>query len=152
MVDAGQTGADSIWRLDTTESETPMPAIYVDVLQGRTREELDTLLDTIHTAVIDAFGVPERDRYQIITQHRPGELVVQDTGLGVERTDAVVVIHVVSRMRTNEKKIDFYEALAMGLESRCGIAPTDLMVSITENGPADWSFAHGRAQFLTGEL
>jgi len=29
---------------------------------------------------------------------------------------------------------------------------TDVMVSLVENGDEDWSFAHGRAQFLTGEL
>ncbi len=28
----------------------------------------------------------------------------------------------------------------------------DLIVSITENGDADWSFGAGRAQFVTGEL
>jgi hypothetical protein len=30
--------------------------------------------------------------------------------------------------------------------------PADLIVSITENSDEDWSFGHGRAQFLTGEL
>jgi hypothetical protein len=30
--------------------------------------------------------------------------------------------------------------------------PADLIVSITENDDEDWSFGHGRAQFLTGEL
>lgn len=33
-----------------------------------------------------------------------------------------------------------------------GIAPTDLIISVSENTKADWSFGVGKAQFLTGEL
>jgi len=42
--------------------------------------------------------------------------------------------------------------LAQNLESECGISPQDLMISITENGDADWSFGLGEAQFITGKL
>ena len=38
------------------------------------------------------------------------------------------------------------------LERSCGIAPSDLVVSIIENTDEDWSFGLGRAQFLTGDL
>ena len=34
----------------------------------------------------------------------------------------------------------------------CGIEPNDIVVSVVTNADADWSFGHGRAQFLTGEL
>jgi hypothetical protein len=33
-------------------------------------------------------------------------------------------------------------------ERECGIPPSDVMVTIVENGDEDWSFALGRAQFL----
>jgi hypothetical protein len=38
------------------------------------------------------------------------------------------------------------------LQQKCGIAPSDVMVSIVENTDADWSFGNGEAQFLTGKL
>ena len=38
------------------------------------------------------------------------------------------------------------------LAARCGLDSADLVVSITDNSDADWSFGYGRAQFLTGEL
>jgi len=56
----------------------------------------------------------------------------------------------VSKARPNEKKL--YSILAKRLESECGIASTDLIVSIVENNDADWSFGLGEAQFLTGKL
>jgi hypothetical protein len=44
------------------------------------------LLDSTHAAVVDAFEVPERDRYQIVNVREADEVVALDTGLGVERS------------------------------------------------------------------
>jgi hypothetical protein len=59
---------------------------------------------------------------------------------------------VVSRRRTTAQKEKFYVLLAERIERESGVKPDDLVVSIIENGDGDWSFGHGRAQFLTGEL
>ncbi|MGW1619783.1 tautomerase family protein [Streptomyces sp. NPDC002172] len=72
--------------------------------------------------MVDAFEVPERDRYQIVTVHAPGHLVVQDTGLGIRRTPRVVVVRVVSKRRGPEKKQRLYELLAANLRAR-GLRP-----------------------------
>ena len=129
-----------------------MPLLYIDLIEGRTPSEVTALLNAIHDAVVDAFGVPPRDRYQVVHTHPAHEIVAWDTGLGIERTSHLVVVHVVSRRRTREMKEKFYELLASNLSDRCGVDRADLIVSITENGDEDWSFGHGRAQFLTGEL
>ena len=129
-----------------------MPLLYIDLIEGRTPAEVKTLLDAIHDAVVDAFGVPPRDRYQVVHSHPAHEIVAWDTGLGIDRSSRLVVLHVVSRRRTREMKEKFYELLASNLADRCGVDPADLIVSITENADEDWSFGHGRAQFLTGEL
>ncbi len=42
--------------------------------------------------------------------------------------------------------------MADQLKTECGISPEDVMISITENGNADWSFGLGEAQFLTEKL
>jgi 4-oxalocrotonate tautomerase len=129
-----------------------MPLLYIDLIEGRTPSEVKTLLDAIHDAVVDAFEVPSRDRYQVVHTHPAHEIVSWDTGLGIDRSPRQVVLHVVSRRRTRAMKEKFYELLAANLAERCGLDPADLIVSITENDDEDWSFGHGRAQFLTGEL
>jgi 4-oxalocrotonate tautomerase len=129
-----------------------MPLLNFTILRGRTSEEIRQLLDSTHAAVVEAFGVPERDRYQIVNVREPEEVVALDTGLGFERSDQVVIIHIVSRQRSETQTKRFYELLASNLQRDCGLDPKDLIVSITENGDADWSFGGGRAQFLTGEL
>jgi Tautomerase enzyme len=129
-----------------------MPLLRFDVVEGRTADELQTLLDAAHRAMLAAFKVPARDRYQIVTEHKRGHMIVEDTGLGIPRTDKIVFVQVTSRPRGCEAKEAFYRLLADELEKSCGIAPSDLVVSIVENTDEDWSFGLGRAQFLTGEL
>jgi 4-oxalocrotonate tautomerase len=129
-----------------------MPLLYIDLIEGGTPSEVKTLLDAIHDAVVDAFEVPPRDRYQVVHTHPAHEIVAWDTGLGIDRSPRLVVVHVVSRRRSRVMKEKFYELLASNLAERCGLDPADLIVSITENDDEDWSFGHGRAQFLTGEL
>ncbi|CAM3247278.1 tautomerase family protein [Sporolactobacillus spathodeae] len=129
-----------------------MPLIRFDLIEGRDKKELRALLDAAHRAVVKAFGVPEKDRYQIVTQHPADELVIEDTGLGLKRSNQLVVISITSKKRTEAQKQELYRLLASELKESCGIDPQDLMVSIVSNTDADWSFGLGKAQFLTGDL
>lgn len=129
-----------------------MPLLKFDVFEGRSDEQLRALLDAAHEAMVQAFQVPNNDRYQVVTQHRPGELVLEDTGLGYPRSSNVVLLTVVSRPRAQEQKTEFYRLLVEKLQAACGLSPDDLIVSLVQNTDADWSFGRGQAQFLTGEL
>jgi hypothetical protein len=129
-----------------------MPLLRFDLIEGRTDAELRALLDAAHRAMLAAFKVPARDRYQIVHEHKPTRFIVEDTGLGIPRTDKVVVVSVVTRPRGRSAKEAFYRLLTEELQRSCGIAPSDVMVSMVENTDEDWSFGLGRAQFLTGEL
>jgi malonate semialdehyde decarboxylase len=123
-----------------------------NIIEGRTDEQVRALLDAAHQAMVQAFDVPVTDRYQSVTQHRQGELIVEDTGLGYTRTKDVVLLTAVSRKRTESQKIEFYRQLVDNLQTKCGISPDDVIVSIVENDDADWSFGRGRAQFITKDL
>ena len=110
------------------------------------------MLNAAHRALLGAFGVPPRDRYQIVTEHARSHMVIEDTGLGIERSDKLVVVQVITRKRKRKQKEAFYQLLCKELERECGIPPSDVMVTMVENRDEDWSFALGRAQFLTREL
>jgi phenylpyruvate tautomerase PptA (4-oxalocrotonate tautomerase family) len=130
-----------------------MPLVRIDVLEGRrTPEELRRLADTVQEVMLDDFAAPPRDRYQVLTEHRPGQLICEDTGLGIERTDDLVVLQVFQQGRSEEQKRALYAGLARRLEEVTGLAPSDLIVSVIGNSREDWSFGMGRAQFLEGDL
>jgi Tautomerase enzyme len=129
-----------------------MPLLRFDLIEGRDEKSITKLLNAAHAAMLKAFGVPVRDRYQIVHHHPAHELIIQDTGLGFERSRDVVLITVFSAPRTDAQKLAFYRAMAEELECHCGLDPRDLMISIVMNTKADWSFGFGEAQFLTGKL
>ncbi len=129
-----------------------MPLLNIHIVKGRPANAVAELQQVIHEAMVEAFQVPVRDRYQIVTEHEATHLVMEDTGLGFERTEQRVLIHMTTRPRSQEMKQAFYQAVTRGLAERCGIEPQDVMFSVIENSDADWSFGFGTAQFLTGDL
>ena len=85
-----------------------MPLVRIDLLKGRTPEELRRLADTVQDVMLDVFAAPPRDRYQIITEHDKGQIIAEDTGLGLERTDGIVIIQIFQQGRSNEQKVAAY--------------------------------------------
>lgn len=85
-----------------------MPLLHFHVIKGRKPEAIRALLDTAHEAMLEAFKVPARDRYQIVTEHERDHMVIEDTGLGIPRTDQVVLLQITSRPRSKEQITAFY--------------------------------------------
>jgi phenylpyruvate tautomerase PptA (4-oxalocrotonate tautomerase family) len=129
-----------------------MPLVRIDIIEGRSDDEIALLADTVQDVMLDVFAAPERDRYQVIHEHKPGRIIAEDTGLGLTRSERIVIIQVTQQGRDDEQKKELYAALARELEARAGLRPDDLIVSIVANTGADWSFGRGRAQFLEGDL
>lgn len=129
-----------------------MPLLRFDLYEGRTDSELQTLLDAVHRAMLAAFKVPPRDRYQVVHEHAPSRMLMEDTGLDIPRTKNFVMIQVTTRPRTREQKELFYRLVVEALEKDCAIAPSDVMINCVTCTDEDWSFGYGRAQFLTGDL
>lgn len=129
-----------------------MPLIRIDLLEGRSDAEIKNIMDTVQDCVVEAFNVPVKDRYQIMTEHKPGRMILLDTGLGFDRSDKAIVIQVFTSTRKTINKTNFYKLLSKSLEQRCRLAPEDLLVSVVTNTDVDWSFGFGETQYLTGQL
>jgi hypothetical protein len=129
-----------------------MPLMQFDVIEGRSESEMKAILDVTHQVVLDVFKVPERDRYQIVYEHKPAHMIFEDTGLGFSRTKDLIMLRIFTSPRPEEVKIEFMKTLAEKLEQECGIKGNDLMMSFFTNTRNDWSFGFGEAQYYTGAL
>ncbi|WP_218671295.1 DUF4158 domain-containing protein [Microbispora sp. GKU 823] len=49
-----------------------MPLVRIDLIRGRRPDELRAIADATHRALVDVLDIPERDRFQIITEHDTG--------------------------------------------------------------------------------
>ncbi|GAA4267738.1 tautomerase family protein [Frondihabitans peucedani] len=129
-----------------------MPLVRIDVTQGRTDAELRSIADAIHTSIVEVYGIPERDRFQVINELPAGRIIAEDAGLGFERTPGVILIQIFTqRGRSEDDKGALYARIAAAL-GELGVAGEDVFIGYVENGPEDWSFGYGRAQYVTGEL
>jgi len=129
-----------------------MPLLKFHIYDCWSAEEIAALLDASHAAMVRSFRVPDRDRYQVVTQHTRNMMIAEDTGLGLQRSDRFLLVEVISRPRSRDEKLHFYQNLCADLFDRCGVPPEDVMISFVQNTDDDWSFGLGRAQFVTGEL
>jgi phenylpyruvate tautomerase PptA (4-oxalocrotonate tautomerase family) len=129
-----------------------MPLIRIDIVEGRTPEEVQLLADTVHEALVADFATPEADRFQIIQEHRPEHMIMLDFGLGFKRTNKVVLLQIVAQGRTVEQKQALYAKVAKLFKERGIAEPEDLIISLFDNTRADWSLGLGRAQFVVGDL
>ncbi|MFL5794859.1 MAG: tautomerase family protein [Actinomycetes bacterium] len=129
-----------------------MPLVRVDLHEGRAEEELAAIGDAVHEAMVETIGVPADDRFQVITEHRPGWLRYDRHYLGVDRDDGIVLVQItLARGRPVEKKEALYRRIAEGLSERAGVASRNVFVSLVEVGREDWSFGEGVAQYAVAD-
>lgn len=126
-----------------------MPLVRIDHSDARTNPA--EIASAIHDAILSVYGIPERDRFQVVTSRPATTIVAEDAGLGFERTDPVIIQIFTQRGRSVEQKQRLYAAIAEALGT-VGVEPQDVFIGYVENGPEDWSFGFGRAQYVTGEL
>lgn len=125
-----------------------MPLVRITLLKGRPPEAIRAIADGVHAALMDTYSVPAEDRFQIIEQREPGDLIYSSSYLGIERTDQIVLIHIVaSDWRDVTAKRALYRGIADRLAADPGVRPQDVQVIISPNDKADWSFGNGIASY-----
>jgi phenylpyruvate tautomerase PptA (4-oxalocrotonate tautomerase family) len=120
-----------------------MPFVTVNILEGKSKEYIKKISDSINEAVIETMDFPDDDRYQVINQLSDDSLQYQG------REEDRVMMHLVMRSgKSNKKKQAFYKKVVEYLNHRLQIKPENVFITITENHDIDFSFKNGVAQFV----
>ena len=126
-----------------------MPLVRIDLPAGRSAEYRATVGDTIYVAMTETLNVPNNDRFQIIAEHAPGDLVIDPTYLDISRSrDAIIIQITLNEGRTLEQKKLLYKTIAEGLE-RLDVRAEDVLVNLIEVKKENWSFGRGIAQYAS---
>lgn len=90
--------------------------------------------------------MPSNDRFQVIHQHEPHELIFDKHYMGGPRSENYVLICITAgRLRSTKVKQDFYKHLVERLNASIGIRPEDVMVVINTTQADEWSFGSGNS-------
>lgn len=116
--------------------------LKADVSAVRRRQ----IADAVHVGLVDAIGVPEDDRFQVISTHGD-DLIADPNYLGIARSDGLVMIEVhLSVGRTLEQKRALYAGIADRLGA-LGVRREDVFIHLMETTVLNWSFGQGVAQY-----
>lgn len=121
-----------------------MPYVRISLLKGKSSAFLTALSENVHKALVEAFDVPQGDRFQVIHQCEPHELIFDRHYMCGPRSDDFILLQVTAgRPRSDQTKKAFYSRLAGLLSASPGISPLDVMVVIDTTRTIDWSFGNG---------
>lgn len=129
-----------------------MPLVRISLIKGKPAGHARAIGDAVHDALVETVNVPPQDRFQLITEHEPGDLIYDPSYLGIERsTDIVIVQITVSVGRTLEQKRALYRRIAERLAERAQIRPEDVWINLVEVPKENWSFGNGVASYAPAE-
>ncbi|WP_131735540.1 tautomerase family protein [Actinomadura roseirufa] len=125
-----------------------MPVVRIDVSVNRSPEDLRAISDGVHRAFVDAIGVPEGDRFHILSQHPVEHLIADPEYLGIARQDVIFIHITLIKGRSDELKVALYRAIGENLAAIPGVRAEDVSIALVENAPVDYSYGSGEAQLL----
>ncbi|WP_127817651.1 tautomerase family protein [Microbacterium sp. CPCC 204701] len=122
-----------------------MPIVDITLIDGRSPEVIRAIADGVHDALVEHFGVPTDDRFQIVHQKQRDELIYDRTFLGGPRSDGFVMVRItVGKERPELIKHALYRAIAHNLDRNAHIDPEDVFIALNTVALSDLSVAGGR--------
>ena len=128
-----------------------MPLVRISLRKGKPADFRRKLGDAIHRALVETIDVPELDRFQILTEHEPGDLVYDPGFLGIARTNDIVIVQItISIGRTLAQKRQLFRRIAEHLAA-LGVRREDAWINLVEVAKENWSFGLGEASYASAE-
>jgi 4-oxalocrotonate tautomerase len=129
-----------------------MPLVRISLVKGKPQPYRRKVGDAIHRALVEAAGVPPLDRFQVLTEHEPGDIVYDSNYLGIARTSDLLIVQItLSAGRSLAQKRALYRAIASNLASAVGLRPEDAWINLIEVAKENWSFGNGVASYAPAE-
>ena len=121
-----------------------MPFARIDLLKGKPAEYRATVAEVVYEGIVNVLKAPDGDRFIVISEHEPENLIYDPHFLGMERSADFILIQVTSTVgNTKELKLAFYRQIADELNSKLGVRPDDVMINLVFVQREDWSFGNG---------
>ena len=125
-----------------------MPLVRISLREGTTPEYRKAIAEGVHQAMVEAMAVPAKDRFQVISEYKAGDLIYDADYLDVKRSGKIVFVQItLSTGRKPGQKRALFKRMAELLAKSPGLRPEDLLVNLVEVSWENWSFGKGEAQY-----
>ena len=128
-----------------------MPLVRISVRKGKPAQYRRGIGEAIHRALVDTIHVPQADRFQVLTEHEPGDLVYDPGYLGIARSNDIVIVQItLSAGRSLAQKRALFRRIADELAA-LRVRREDAWINLVEVPKENWSFGNGVASYAAPE-
>lgn len=116
-----------------------MPLVHVHLRAGRTSAQKKAVLDAVHAALVEAFRIPDHDRFQLLHEHAPEHFEAR-YGDGTVLVEASVFPG-----RSVDAKRKLHQAIVRNLEAGAGVPKDQVFIVLHEPPLENWGIRGGQA-------
>jgi phenylpyruvate tautomerase PptA (4-oxalocrotonate tautomerase family) len=117
-----------------------MPLVRIEILEGRSPSERKELLQAVHDALVQAFGIPEDDRTQRVVEHARENFEIPPG-----RSERYTLVEITAFAgRSAQAKRALYQAIVRNL-GEAGVSPEDVSIVLLEPPLENWGIRGGRS-------
>jgi len=122
-----------------------MPFARIDLIEGKPPEYRSAVADIVYRGIVDVLKAPDGDRFVVIGEHKPANLIYDPNFLGFSRSPDFILIQVTSTVGDDRaSKLAFYRFIADELKIKLSVRPDDIMINMVFVSREDWSFGDGQ--------
>ena len=115
-----------------------MPLVRIEVLEGRPASERARMLQAVHAALVESFGIPEDDRTQRLIEHRADNFEIPPG-----HSQRYVLVEITAFPgRSLAAKRALYKAIVRNLGD-VGVPPGDVSIVLLEPPLENWGIRGG---------
>jgi len=117
-----------------------MPLVKIEIFKGKTAQYRKAILNGVHSALVQAFKIPDDDRMQ-----RLYELDKENFEVTPTKTEQCTLIETTAfKGRSSEAKRKLYTEIVNNLKINPGIDGNDIVIVINEPSLENWGVRGGK--------
>jgi len=122
-----------------------MPFARIDLLKGKPAEYRAKVADIVYKGIVDVLKAPDGDKFIVINEQSPENLIYDKKFLGWDRSPDFMLIQVTSTVGNNiDSKLAFFRFISDELKRELDVRPDDVMINMVFVDRSDWSFGDGQ--------
>ena len=122
-----------------------MPLARLSVPAALPARKTRRLADAVHEGLVATCDVPPKDRFQLITVFEADRMILDPTFPDVTRTAEASIVEILFlEGRSVAQKAALFRHIATAA-IEAGFRGDDIMITLSENAPTDWSLGNGRS-------
>jgi 4-oxalocrotonate tautomerase len=126
-----------------------MPLVRIELQKGKSAAFRQAVGQIVYEAMVSTIGVPEHDRFQVISEHAAENFVFDPDYLQIHRTAGLIMIQIfLNEGRSLAQKKELYKTIVDNLVARLEVRPEDVLINLVEVKKENWSFGNGIAQYV----